>query len=278
MPELTRKLLILGGTGEAVELATQLLEIGKWRITYSLAGATQCPRIPNSNIRIGGFGGVDGLTSYLISSGIDVVLDITHPFATTISKSARQAATKCTITYIRYERPMWTKKPGDQWLIVKNLNQAVSTIPADARVFLTIGTKEYPMFLTRNDVFYFIRVIETPTSAAADNSQVSRTSLQEQSNFRNKKEKIKLIIARPPFSLRQELALMTEFNIQYVVTKNSGGGASYSKLAAARQLGLPVIIVDRPNLAEEDARREQSEDVHCFENIPDIINWISMNC
>jgi len=275
LPRPDKNLLILGGTGEGVELSTQLLEIGKWRITYSLAGATRKPRLPDADIRTGGFGGPDGLRAYLISSKIDAVVDLTHPYATEISASAYQASKVCGITCIRYDRPPWVQMPGDQWHVVQNSDQAVSAIPHGTRVLLTIGSKNYDRFLSRGDVIYFIRVIEAPQKSIYSSRKDYGVLLQAQSDYSRMSEKVRFIIARPPFSVEQEMTLLKDHNIQYVVTKNSGGRVAYSKLDAARRIGIPVILIDRPKTVPKSTGQAEHKHFYCFDNLPDVVNQLT---
>ena len=270
-------LLILGGTGEAVKLADQLVKSNILNITYSVVGVTRDPVLPNVNIRTGGFGGLDGLKKYLIRNRIDIVVDITHPYATKISNSALTASKDCGISYVRYQRPEWIRQPEDQWIEVRDPRQAVSAIPKKSRVFLTIGRKDYPVFLERRDVSFIVRSIEPPEITKDGYLDRKQVQVRKDSESEQITDSVRFVVARPPFSLEEELKLLTENKIDYLVTKNSGGDVSYSKIVAARQLGLPVIVIDRPNSFENGDLRLFSDDVQIFDNLPDIISWINLH-
>lgn len=268
-------LLILGGTGEAVELTDQLAKLNNWNIIYSVVGVTRNPILPDVNIRTGGFGGPDGLKNYLIGNNINILVDLTHPYATVISNSALTASVDCGISYVRYNRPEWTCEPKDHWIAVKDIGQAIAAIPQDSRVFLTIGRKDYPEFLVRRDVSFVVRVIEPPGTAADLGHDQTNIPVCKNSGCEQMKENVRFVVARPPFSLEQELQLLEEYEIEYLVTKNSGGEASYGKLVAARQLGVPVIIIDRPEFFGMDDPRLISDDVQLFDSLPGLMKWIS---
>lgn len=218
------KILILGGTAEAREAAVALTTRGHEVVT-SLAGVTRHPHEPLGEVRKGGFGGVDGLEAYIRENGIELLADATHPFAAVMSAHAVEAATRASIPCIRLERPAWEPEAGDQWLRVPDIGEAAEAVPQGARVLLTIGRKEIAPFVSRADLTGLARMIEPPDPPLPSNWS--------------------LLLARPPFLAEAERALMRDHGITMLVTKNSGGRTE-AKLEAARALGIPVIMIDRP--------------------------------
>lgn len=221
---MTRRILILGGTGEARRLAAQLVGVGH-DVTTSLAGVTTDPLIPEGRVRKGGFGGADGLADYIKSEHFDVVVDATHAYAAQISANAAQAGAHCGVPVLRLERPEWQAGKGDRWLHAADAAEAMARLDEGARVLLTIGRKEVGLFSARTDIGIVARMIEAPQIEVP--------------------ESWRIILARPPFSLNDEITLMRKEKISVVVSKNAGG-AWPAKLEAARQLGLPVIMIARP--------------------------------
>jgi precorrin-6A/cobalt-precorrin-6A reductase len=219
------RILILGGTGEARELALLLMNEGHEVIT-SLAGRTTGPLLPAGRVRVGGFGGAEGLAQFIREESIDVVADATHPFAAQISAHGHAAAQNCRIRYVRLERPAWRADDGEMWTSVKDAGEAAAIIPRDAHVLLTIGRKEISPFVRRHDLSGVIRMIEPPQHPPP----VRWT----------------LLLARPPFTPEQERALMRAHDITVLVTKNAGGAQMVSKLQAARELKVSVVMIERP--------------------------------
>lgn len=219
-----RKILILGGTRDARQLAFRLIHAGH-DVTTSFAGVTEHPVQPEGKVRVGGFGGVDGLRQYLKAENIDVLVDATHPFAAIISANA--AAASGDVELLRLERPAWIAQPSDNWIHVADIAAAVSALPAKASVMLTIGRKEVAPFIARLDLSGVARMIE-PTSVTLP------------ANW-------SLILERPPFSLESEMAVLRDNNITHLVSKNAGGGETEMKLVAARSLQIPVVMIARPN-------------------------------
>lgn len=216
--------LILGGTTEAVRLADACAAFPELEIITSLAGRTRAPAMPPGAVRIGGFGGADGLERYLRAQAIDRLVDATHPFAVRIGRNALQACRAADVPHLRLLRPPWQRKPGDRWIEVDSLAEAARRLPQRARVFLSVGRSDLGAFAGLSQ-WFLVRTIEP-----ADRCLSNACWLSE----------------RGPFRLEDELALLREHAIDVVVTKASGGEATYPKLAAARQLGLPVIMVRRP--------------------------------
>jgi precorrin-6A/cobalt-precorrin-6A reductase len=221
------KVLILGGTSEALELTAKLSVIPDVELIVSLAGRTRQSVKPSSGeIRIGGFGGQAGLIEYLQSQHINVLIDATHPFAAQISWNAAKAAIATNIPYLMVIRPAWIETLEDQWIEVENVASAAQIIPAIAqRVFLSIGRQELTPFVNVPKVWFLMRSIDPPDLEIP---------------------KGKLLLDRGPFSLQQERQLLQEYQIDAIVSKNSGGDATYAKIIAARELEIPVVMVQRP--------------------------------
>lgn len=222
---MSERILILGGTYEARTLANRLSDETNHMIITSLAGRTDNPTLPNSDVRIGGFGGVDGLTQYLKEHDITLLVDAVHPFAARISIHAFDAANAAKVKLIRIERPPWKPDSGDHWHNVPSLEDAVAVLPEKATVFVTIGRQQLGAFLERQDITVVARAIEGP-------------KIEIPSNWT-------MILAQPPFTLEEECALFEEHGIDYLITKNAGGSETREKLLAARQLKKPVIMIDR---------------------------------
>ena len=218
-------MLLLGGTREARELAEALSDDGRWKVISSLAGRTRDPEAVPSEIRVGGFGGMDGLAAFLKEGAIDLVVDATHPFAEVISRNAVGAAGQLGLPYLRLCRPAWRGEAGDRWQSVANVQQAADVLSPGHRVFLTIGRQKLAPFFARDDVRIVARMIEAPTVPVPPH--------------------VEIILARPPFEVSDEAELMQAREINVLVTKNAGGPSVESKLIAARNLGLPVIMIER---------------------------------
>ena len=216
-----RKVLILGGTKEARMLASRLLRVGL-DVTSSFAGVTENPILPEGKIRKGGFGGVAGLRSYLVDEQVDLLVDATHPFAAVISAHAAEASPNV----MRLERPAWSPLPQDHWLDVEDNEAALAALPSGAPVMLTIGRKEVSAFTSRSDLRGVARMIEPP-------AEIMPASWA-------------LLLERPPFTTINEIALMKQYHITHLVTKNAGGRETAAKLEAARSLGMPVVMIARP--------------------------------
>ncbi|ODT73431.1 MAG: hypothetical protein ABS76_39015 [Pelagibacterium sp. SCN 64-44] len=219
------KILILGGTGEARTLAERLVAMGHEVIT-SLAGRTQAPALPAGTLRMGGFGGIAGLASYLRAAGIERMVDATHPYAGQISRHAVAAARESGVRLVRYMRPEWEQPLGANWTMVESLAEAARSLPGGARALLTTGQGGIEHFAERDDCHFILRVIEAPPLTLPAHMD--------------------LLQARPPYGLEEEMALMQGANITHLVTKNSGGEQTSAKLEAARRLGVKVIMIARP--------------------------------
>ncbi|MCS6959360.1 MAG: cobalt-precorrin-6A reductase [Pseudanabaenaceae cyanobacterium SKYGB_i_bin29] len=223
------KLLVLGGTGDAVKFVHQFVSLcPQVEVITSLAGRTAQPQNLQGTVRIGGFGGVLGLVDYLRQEKIDFVVDLTHPCAGQIKHHAFLACRLAQVPYLLFCRPPWLPTPADRWISVDRLEAVPAALPPTAqRVFITTGRQNLTPFLHLPHLWFLIRSVDPPT-LEIPNSEV--------------------ILDRGPFTLERELALLQEYRIDTIVTKNSGGDATYAKILAARQLHLPVVMVQRPPL------------------------------
>jgi precorrin-6A/cobalt-precorrin-6A reductase len=228
-----KRILILGGTAEAADLARRLArDTPDTIVVTSLAGRLSAPPDLPGIVRVGGFGGLEGLLDFLRLARINRVIDATHPFATTISTHAALACAELEIPLERTHRAMWCMRPGDRWHWADDMAMAARMVAGAAfgarRVFLTVGAQELAPFARKGGPFYLVRMIEEP---------------QRPLPFRH----YSLILARGPFALAEELVLLKGFGIDLVVSKASGGPATEAKIAAARKLGIPVVMVKRPS-------------------------------
>jgi precorrin-6A/cobalt-precorrin-6A reductase len=226
-----RRILILGGTSEAVTLAEVLVAEGH-DVTTSLAGRTKEPKTIAGKVRIGGFGtnsknGATGLADYLKIGGFTHLIDATHPFATTISANAEEAARLSGVPLEVHTRSPWAKHRDDNWIEVPGLEAARDAIPSGANVLLALGSQHIAAFGKRLDVHFLVRMIDPPAAPLG---------------LKN----CQLIIKRPSDDWREEMALLKDNAITHLVCRNSGGQGAYAKIEAARALGLPVIIIGRP--------------------------------
>ncbi len=238
MPASERTILILGGTAEAATLAARLSDKGLDVIT-SLAGRTREPAPLKGKTRTGGFGGPEGLAAYIRENAISLLVDMTHPFATKISENAGKAAALSGVKLIAWHRPAWAKLEGDNWLEVENVSAAVAAIPPAARVLLALGSQHISPFTARTDVHFLVRMVDAPSAPLPLPTH-------------------ELLIAKPG-QVEEEYALLRVRTITHIVCRNSGGKASYAKIAAARLLGLPVIIVTRGQGETNTASIDQIE-------------------
>ena len=232
------RILILGGTASARELATWLRSRNEHRIIFSFAGRTDEPALPepsdtpdtpDMHVRIGGFGGTDGLAAYLRAESIDVLIDATHPFAQAISEHAISAANAAEVRLLTLRRPAWTPQPGDRWTHVPSVPDAarrVAALPDSGCVLVTTGRSQLEAYAQDERHAYLIRTVTTPTGALPPRHIV--------------------VLDRGPYTVEGESALMERHGVCALVTKNSGGESTEAKLTAARQRNIPVIIVDPP--------------------------------
>lgn len=224
---LRSRVLILGGTGEGVQLAARLSERGDLTVISSLAGRVSEPKLPKGLVRVGGFGGLDGLATYLVNEEIKVVIDATHPFAAKISQNAEVACRRIGLPFIALLRPPWKKVDGDRWHEVPDFQSAAKFVDTKmGRVFLSIGRRELSSFSGCSKAWFLIRAIEEPAECLPPHCRV--------------------LLRRGPFELNKELQLLRDHSINCLVSKNSGGAATYTKIEAARSLDIPVVMVNRP--------------------------------
>ncbi|WP_052081300.1 cobalt-precorrin-6A reductase [Paracoccus halophilus] len=220
------RILLLGGTSEARAMAQALAGAGMDAI-YSYAGRVQALARQPLPMRVGGFGGVDGLAAYLRAERITHLIDATHPFAALISRNALVAAQRARVPLIVLERPPWAARPEDRWTHVPDFAAAAEALPGDGSgVFLAIGRQHLAPFLSRHHR-WLLRFAEIASHPLRDAT---------------------LIVSRGPFTVAGDKALMQRHDIGWLVTKNSGGRGAAAKLTAARELGLPIIVIDRPAL------------------------------
>ncbi|MFF2330611.1 MULTISPECIES: cobalt-precorrin-6A reductase [unclassified Streptomyces] len=226
-------ILILGGTTEARQLAAELTGPGgdaTVRITSSLAGRVARPRMPVGDVRVGGFGGSQGLADWLRTHDVDTVVDATHPFAATISAHAAEAAKATGTTLLALRRTGWTAGPDDRWYPADDLAHAAARLPAlGRRIFLTTGRLGLAAFAAApgaDALHFLVRSVEPPAPPLPRHTDV--------------------LLDRGPYTVDGETALLRERAIDVLVTKDSGGHATAAKLTAARNLGLPVVVVRRP--------------------------------
>ena len=226
MPE---RLLLLGGTREAVELARALARNPDVETTYSLAGRTRRPASVPVPVRTGGFGGPDGLAAYLRDTNIDLVVDATHPYAETMSRHAAVACERESVPRLVLHRPPWTPQPRDRWVEVSDAESAARALAGlSRRALLTVGSRGLAPFAAVPGVSFIVRAVEPP-AAVLDAAR------------------FEVVLARGPFDVESERGLLESRSIDVVVSKNSGGAAARAKLEAARELGLTVIMIARPS-------------------------------
>jgi precorrin-6A/cobalt-precorrin-6A reductase len=222
------RILLLGGTTEASELARRLAHEAEFDVTLSLAGRTLRPQAQPLATRSGGFGGVEGLQRWIEAHGIAAVLDATHPYAVRISANTVAACAAMGIPLGSIVRPPWTKVTGDTWIETSSAEAAARALgEAPRRVFLSLGRLELAAFVQAPQHSYLVRSIDVPAGLPLN-------------------ERMRLIQARGPFCIEDELELLRREQIDIVVSKNSGGTATYAKIEAARRLGLPVVMLTRP--------------------------------
>ncbi|MBV1706862.1 MAG: cobalt-precorrin-6A reductase [Hyphomicrobiales bacterium] len=222
------RVLVLGGTGDANQLVAMLAQERACEVILSLAGRTSQPRLPQVPHRIGGFGGVDGLTSYIQCNNIDLVADVTHPFAAIMSGHAAEACARARIDLVRFERPEFASAAGDKWRNFASIEALAAALAGPPRrIFLSHGREGMALFARHPQHYYLVRSIEVPPDI-------------------DKLEQARLVLARGPFDLADEIALMREERIDTLVSKNSGGAATMAKIEAARQLGIEVLLLARP--------------------------------
>ncbi len=225
------RVLLLGGTAEARALAAGLTERGV-DVISSLAGRVSNPALPVGAVRVGGFGGASGLAAYVAAERISAVVDATHPFAATITDHAATVAAGTGLPLLVLRRPAWTQRPGDRWARVPDIaaaaRSAAETSPGT--IFLTTGRRDLAAFAGDDGHHYLVRTVDPPQGPAPS--------------------RMTLLLDRGPYRLDAERDLMTTHEVRLLVTKDSGGELTVAKLDAARAIGLPVVLVERPALPD----------------------------
>ncbi len=242
------RLLILGGTGEAAALAEAVRRRFGERVEIisSLAGRTRRPRALPGTVRTGGFGGADGLERYLRTTQIGLVVDATHPYAARISANARAACTAADVARVTLLRPPWAPQAGDRWIAVPDAAEAARRLPEfGRRAFVALGSATASAFAGVEGLFLLMRVAEAPHGPPLAGAE--------------------WIVGRGPFREADELRLLRDRRIDVVVSRNSGGAATVGKIAAARRLAIPVIMIDRP----------VPEPGPCTATVEETIEWIA---
>lgn len=217
------RILLLGGTSEARELATRL---EGHEVVSSLAGRVAAPVLPDGDVRVGGFGGVSGLVDHLREHSFDAVVDATHPFAEHITAHAAEAAREAGVRHLLLRRPGFELR--EEYVVVPDVHAAAATIEPESHVFLTIGRQQVAAFL-HVDAWFLVRAIDPPHALPPRHV---------------------LVLDRGPFAVADERALMERHGIDTLVTKDSGGEATAAKLEAAADLGVRVVVVARPPLPD----------------------------
>ncbi|MBB5721638.1 precorrin-6A/cobalt-precorrin-6A reductase [Loktanella ponticola] len=223
-------LLLLAGTGEAKDIARGLADAGVTAIA-SLAGATRAPKPLALETRIGGFGGADGFRSYLAEAGITAVLDATHPFAHQITDRTAQICAESNLPYIQFLRPTWTPEAGDNWTQIDREEDAAAHFIAGQTVFLGTGRQTLDRFANVADCRIICRQIDPPTGPFPFAGG-------------------EFLVGRPPFPVADEVALFKRLGVDWLVVKNAGGERSRTKLVAARDLNIPVLMIRRPPMPD----------------------------
>lgn len=219
-------MLLLGGTGEARALARALVGAGV-PVTSSLAGRVRDPALPDGDVRIGGYGGPDGLAAFLREHRPRAVVDATHPFAASISGNAAAACSATGTALLLLRRPGWQSRPGDDWQRVPSVAAAASAaLRSTGTVFVTTGRRDLAAYAGDDTHHYVIRTVDPPDVALPPRHT--------------------LLLDRGPYDFARERAIFAEHDVRLLVTKDSGGSLTVAKLDVARALHVPVVVVDRP--------------------------------
>jgi precorrin-6A/cobalt-precorrin-6A reductase len=245
-PVKPQRVLILGGTAEANRLAAALANHPRFDAILSYAGRTENPTRPPTGWRLGGFGGIDGLVTYLRAENITRVVDATHPFAAQMSAHAIAACAAAGVPLLALERLPWQRAPGDRWIEVDDLEAAGNALgTAPRRVFLGIGRQQLEIFAAHPQHSYLVRLVDPPRAPLP---------LPD----------AKVIVARGPFKRDDDRAMLTNFRAELVVAKNAGGDAASAKIEAARDLALPVVMVRRPFIPARET----------VESVAEVLSWL----
>jgi precorrin-6A/cobalt-precorrin-6A reductase len=241
-----RRILILGGTTQARGLAQRLAERRDLTVTLSLAGRTANPAAQPVPMRSGGFGGAAGLAAYLEAERIDALIDATHPYAAIIAANAARAARAAGVPLLALRRPPWVAVAGDRWIEAADAGAAMQALGDPPRhVFLALGRNDIAPFVAAPQHHYLVRSVD-PVEPPL------------------RVPHARYVIGRGPFAEADDRALLQVHGIEIVVCKNSGGDATYGKIAAARALGLAVVMLRRPALPA----------VPAVETVEDALDWI----
>jgi precorrin-6A/cobalt-precorrin-6A reductase len=240
------RVLILGGTGEARELAAELVA-ARVDVLSSLAGRVRQPRLPDGPVRVGGFGGAAGLAAFLRAEHITAVIDATHPFAGAITANAAQAAAQADVPLLVLRRPEWEAAPS--WDLVADISAAAAAVRAwpGESVFLTTCRRDLDVFAADHRHRFLVRAVDQPDGPVPP--------------------RMTLVLDRGPYTVEGESALMREHGVGLLVTKNSGGPMTAAKLEAARDLGVQVLMVRRPPLPEGTVT---------LTTVAEAVQWISL--
>ena len=236
-------LLILGGTGEARQIADRLAGTDA---VISLAGATRVPLAQGLPTRIGGFGGAGGFTTYLEEAGITAVLDVTHPYAAAMTVRTAEVCAQQGLPSVQCLRPPWEPEPGDLWTQIVREEDAAAHIATGDTVFLGTGRQTLERFANLEGCTVICRQIDPPEGPFPFAGG-------------------RFLVGRPPFSVADEVALFSELGVDWLVVKNAGGAPSRTKLTAARQLGIPVLMIARPSQG----------DWQTVSSIDDALAWVA---
>jgi precorrin-6A/cobalt-precorrin-6A reductase len=240
------RVLILGGTADANRLAAEIAKNKRLDAILSYAGRTEHPTPPPTGWRVGGFGGVDGLIAYLRAENIARVVDATHPFAAQISANAITACEATDVPLLALERAPWRRVSGDRWTEIDDIAAAPEALGTEPRrVFLGIGRQHLGVFAAHPQHHYLVRLVDPPRAALPVPAA-------------------EVIVARGPFDLTGDRAMLEKYRIEIVVARNAGGEAAYAKIEAARDLGLPVVMVRRPSIPARQT----------VERVADVLRWL----
>ena len=238
----TAHVLVLGGTAEGRQAAAALASEG-CAVTLSLAGLTSHPRLPEGvRVRTGGFGGAAGLRAWLAEQGVRLVVDCTHPFAARISRNATLAARDAGVPILRWRRDGWRRQPGDRWIVLRDAAELAAVLPEQGRGVAMLGARGLQTLQERGDLWLTARTLMPPDFLIPP--------------------RWRLIHGLPPMSVARELALLKATRAEWLVCRASGGAAGYAKLAAARQLNLPVFMLAAPEKARQKGVSSIEELLH----------------
>ena len=240
------RVLILGGTADANRLVAAIAKEPHLDAVLSYAGRTENPTLPPIAWRVGGFGGIDGLVDYISAEKIVRVVDATHPFAAQISAHAAAACAVANVPLLALERAPWQRMAADRWIEIDDIAAAANALgTAPRRVFLGIGRQHLQLFAAHPQHFYLVRLVDPPRGPLP---------LRD----------AEVIVARGPFALAGDRAILIDHRIDIVVARNAGGDAAYAKIEAARDLGLPVVMVRRPLIPAREK----------VESVTDVLRWL----